>query len=199
MCNRYRMIANRDDLAARYGVDATYPEDLTIPPPELFPDRPAWVVREDSGARTLDTMRWGFPFQTPGKTKMLEKRITNVRNLDSGFWRTALGNPERRCLVPFTSFSEYGQARGADGKLPLHWFDIPSRPVSSFAGIWRPLAGGDRAYAFLTTEPNSLVAPIHPKAIPVILDDEGEARWLAGELGNLVSPYPAQLMTVDAG
>ena len=48
----------------------------------------------------------------------------------------------------------------------------------------------------MTCEPNSLVAPIHPKAMPVILDDEGEARWLAGELGELVAPFPAQLMAV---
>ena len=88
-------------------------------------------------------------------------------------------------------------------KPPLHLYinrktlpDIPSRPIASFAGIWRPLADGGRAYAFLTCEPNSLVAPIHPKAMPVILDDEGEARWLAGELGDLAEPFPAQLMTV---
>ena len=36
-------------------------------------------------------------------------------------------------------------------------------------------------FAFLTTEPNAIVGPIHPKAMPVILTrtDEIEA-WLAG-------------------
>jgi putative SOS response-associated peptidase YedK len=33
--------------------------------------------------------------------------------------------------------------------------------------------------------------------MPVILDDEGEDRWLAGELGDLVAPCPAQLMMVE--
>ena len=54
-------------------------------------------------------------------------------------------------------------------------------------------------FAFLTTEPNSVVAPIHPKAMPVILHDEDEERWLrapAEEALELVSPYPAQLMSV---
>lgn len=74
---------------------------------------------------------------------------------------------------------------------------MPSRPIASFAGIWRPLADGKRAYAFLTTDPNSLVAPIHPKAMPVIFHEEDEERWFAGELGTLVAPFPSQLTKVQ--
>lgn len=33
--------------------------------------------------------------------------------------------------------------------------------------------------------------------MPVVLDDEGEARWLAGELGELVAAFPARLMAVE--
>lgn len=196
MCNRYRMTADPAELAARYRT-AAYPPDLTIPSPELFPEKLAWVVRQEGAGRALGTMSWGFPLLTRSKTKVIEKRVTNVRNLDSPFWRSALASPERRCLVPFTTFSEYGQSRGPDGKLPLHWFEIPSRSISSFAGIWRPL--GDAAvFAFLTCEPNSLVAPIHPKAIPLILHEEDEQRWLDGELDDLVAPFPAQLMRVES-
>jgi hypothetical protein len=39
----------------------------------------------------------------------------------SSHWRPWLG-VEHRCVVPATSFSEYGQVRGPDGRLPLHWF-----------------------------------------------------------------------------
>lgn len=134
-----------------------------------------------------------------GKPVMLDKRVTNVRNYTSPFWRSALANPERRCLVPFTAFSEYGQVRGEDGKLPLHWFDVPSRPIVSFAGVWRPVEGG-RVFAFLTTTPNPLVAPIHPKAMPVLLHQEDEARWLGADMAealSLAQPYPSQLMRVD--
>lgn len=207
MCNRYRMTAKQAEVAARYSVVSPYPDDLTVPPPELFPDRPAFVVRSEGGARILDAMSWGFPHKVPGKRidkatgkpVLLEKRVTNVRNYTSPFWKSALANPARRCLVPFTSFSEYGQARGEDGKLPLHWFDVPSRPIASFAGIWRPAEGG-AVFAFLTTDANSLVEPIHPKAMPVILHDEDEERWLTApfdEAIELAAPYPAQLMRVE--
>jgi putative SOS response-associated peptidase YedK len=72
---------------------------------------------------------------------------------------------------------EDSRTRGADGKLPLHWFDVPSRAIVSFAGIWRSLEDG-RAFAFMTTDSNALVAPIHPKAMPVLLHPEDEERWL---------------------
>ncbi|WP_179187232.1 hypothetical protein [Sphingomonas sp. TZW2008] len=44
MCSRYRMIAKQVEIAARYGIVSPYPDDLTIPPPELFPDKPAYVA-----------------------------------------------------------------------------------------------------------------------------------------------------------
>ena len=56
------------------------------------------------------------------------------RNDGNTDWRAARRSIKcpRRCLVPFTAFS--GQTRGADGKLALHWFDMPNRPIVSFAG-----------------------------------------------------------------
>lgn len=194
-------------LAVRYGVETPFPPDLDVPPPELFPDKLAYVVRREDGARIMDAMAWGFPHKVPGKRidkatgkpVLLEKRVTNVRNYASPFWRSAIANPDRRCLVPFTAFSEYGQQRGADGKLPLHWFDVPSQPVTSFAGVWRPAEGG-AVFAFLTCEPNPLVAPIHPKAMPVLLHEGDEERWLTAEAEDaleLATPFPSQLMRLD--
>lgn len=204
MCNRYRMTAKQAELAARYGVDAIYAEDATFPPPELFPDREAWVIRHDDNGRRLDTMSWGVPRKVPGKRidkvtgkpVLLDTKVTNVRNYTSPFWKSALANPERRCLVPFTSFSEYGP--GPMGKRPLFWFDVPSRPIVSFAGVWRPTEAG-AVFAFLTTEPNPLVAPVHPKAMPVLLDEEDEERWLTCSFDDaiaLAKPFPSQLMSV---
>ncbi len=125
MRNRYRMTEAQIALAARYGVAGSFPPDHTIPPPELFLDKPAYVVRQKDSARLVDVMGWGFPHKVPGKQidkatgkpVLLDKRVTNVRNYTSPFWRSALANPERRCLVPFTSFSEYGL--GPTGKRPL--------------------------------------------------------------------------------
>jgi putative SOS response-associated peptidase YedK len=97
-----------------------------------------------------------------------------------------------RCLVPVTGFCEWS---GAWGSKQEHWFSLPASEVFAFAGVWRPTAIGS-AYAFLTCEPNLVVAPIHPKAMPVILHPENYGRWLDGdvdEVCSLASPFPSQL------
>jgi len=86
--------------------------------------------------------------------------------------------------VPFTSFSEFNKAEGGDV-----WFALDeSRPLAVFAGIWtrwtsvRKVKEGETTndlFGFLTTAPNAVVAPIHPKAMPVILTTEQEIEtWL---------------------
>jgi putative SOS response-associated peptidase YedK len=74
---------------------------------------------------------------------------------------------------------------------------LRDRPIVSFAGVWRPADGG-AVFAFLTTDPNPLVAPIHPKAMPVLLDEDDEERWLTCSFDDAVAlakPFPSQLMT----
>ena len=192
MCNRYRVTAARAAAAARFGV-TVIPEAENLPPPELFPKRPAWVVRRQDGQRQLDFMQWGFPFNG--------KAVTNVRNLQSPFWRGALGHPERRCLVPVTHFCEWS---GEKGSKKEHWFNLRDAPIFAFAGIWRPSAIGN-TFAFLTCgylgDPAAhIVGAVHEKAIPVILQPEDEDRWLDGtydDVCTLAQPFPSQLMAVE--
>jgi putative SOS response-associated peptidase YedK len=52
------------------------------------------------------------------------------------------------------------------------------------------------AFAFLTCEPNPLVAPVHPKAMPVILQPDDYETWLTGSHEKavaLATPFPSQL------
>ncbi|WP_334538385.1 SOS response-associated peptidase family protein [Bradyrhizobium sp. AZCC 2230] len=98
---------------------------------------------------------------------------TNIRNVRSKHWTRWL-DPANRCVVPFNSFSEFNKAEGGDV-----WFALDeSRPLACFGGIWanwtsvRKVKEGETTndlYAFLTTEPNTEVRAIHPKAMPVIL------------------------------
>ncbi len=107
--------------------------------------------------------------------------VTNIRNTKSPHWRRWLG-VEHRCVVPFTSFSEYDTL--PDGKKEPVWFALnEDRPLAFFAGIWtewtsvRRLKEGETTidlYGFLTTEPNAVVKPVHPKAMPVILSEPDE-------------------------
>ncbi len=186
------MSAKQAEVASHFGIDPALimPEPGPLPPPELFPKRSAYVVRDDDGVRTLDIMRWGFP--PPPRARA---PVTNVRNLGSPFWRAALNRPDRRCLVPVTEFCEW---EGEPGSKVERWFNLPASSLFAFAGVWRPTEDG-KAFAFLTCEPNPMVSAIHRKAMPVILNPEDYESWLNGEVESacsLAQPFPSQLMSV---
>jgi putative SOS response-associated peptidase YedK len=90
-----------------------------------------------------------------------------------------LAETEHRCLVPASSFAEYAPEPNPETKKKdVVWFALnDERPLFAFAGIWtqfsgdrctksKPIPGPHQVYGFLTTEPNAIVAPIHPKAMP---------------------------------
>jgi putative SOS response-associated peptidase YedK len=131
---------------------------------------------------------------------------TNIRNVNSKHWRRWLGI-ESRCVVPFTSFSEFNKAAGGDVLFALN----ESRPLAVFAGIWtrwtsvRKVKEGETTndlFGFLTTEPNDVVAPIHAKAMPVILTEPEEIEtWLtapAEEALKLQRPLPDGALEIVA-
>lgn len=120
----------------------------------------------------------------------LDGGTTNVRNTNSRHWARWLGI-ENRCLVPITSFAEPDPASKIEGgRTPNAWFARDeSRPLMFFAGIWVPQWESVRKikegltrndlYAFLTTEPNAVVAPVHQKAMPVVLTEPDEiSAWM---------------------
>ena len=78
-----------------------------LPPlPGIFPDYGAPIVREGPDGRELVLARWGMPSPLFAlKGKKTDPGVTNIRNAQSPHWRRWL-EPESRCLVLFTSFSE---------------------------------------------------------------------------------------------
>lgn len=193
MCTLYNVKTTRAEISAHFSAVDDWGLDLEKD--YVAANRPGYVVVAAGGQRHLTVMKWGFP-----PPPAVKAPVVNVRNLSSPFWRTALSKPERRCLVPATSFSEWSVERNQAGKQTLNWFEIPSRPIFAFAGIWRPTEQGG-AYAFLTCEPNTLVGAIHPKAMPVILDEDQFEPWLNAEFDkacSLAQAFPSQLMAVMA-
>lgn len=232
MCNLYSLTKGQRAIIelARAMRDATG----NLPPmPGIFPDYMAPIVRTGAdGVRELALARWGMPSSQKALLDAATKRAqkleakgkpvgdfkallrmepdggtTNIRNTASAHWKRWLG-PANRCLVPFTSFSEFNRDAGGDV-----WFAFgEDRPLAFFAGIWvhgwtsvRKVKEGEVTvdlYGFLTTAPSEPVASVHPKAMPVILTEPDELEiWMAApwdEAKALQRPLPSGLLSIVA-
>ena len=206
MCNLYSMTRSQDAIRQLFKVDHDAAGNLPSMP-GIFPNYPAPIVRNAEGGRQLALARWGMPSSQLALMQAAKKRAekleakgkqvefkellrmepdggtTNIRNVKSKHWQRWLG-PANRCVVPFTSFSEFNKTAGGD-----IWFALDEiRPLACFAGLWtdwtsvRKVREGETTnglYAFLTTEPNAEVGAIHPKAMPVILTTPEEVEtWM---------------------
>jgi putative SOS response-associated peptidase YedK len=223
------MTRNQDAIRRLFPFDKDSTGNLPSMP-GIFPDYPAPIVRHVGGSTELTLARWGMPSSQFAQMQAAKKRAakleqrgdtvdfkellrmepdsgtTNIRNLDSKHWKRWLG-VEARCLVPFTSFSEFNKAEGGD-----IWFAFnEDRPLAFFAGIWtnwtsvRKVKEGETTndiFAFLTTEPNAEVGAIHPKAMPVILTKPEELQtWMTAppdEAMKLQRPLPDRSLQIIA-
>ena len=206
MCNLYS--ETKGQAAIRALFRTAHDRTGNLPAfPGIFPDQLAPIVRNSAdGERELVMARWGMP----GPPQFGGQPVTNIRNVSSPHWRGWL-SARNRCLVPATSFCEYEDTKPR--KTPT-WFALSEdRPLFAFAGLWTrwrgvrgpksaPVEGEHELFGFLTTEANAIVAPIHPKAMPVILTTTEEFDlWLEGETVEalkLQRPLPDGMLDIVA-
>src|ERR1700733_1404828 len=206
MCNLYSL--TKGQAAIRDWFRASRDRTGNLPLfPGIFPDQMAPIVRNGAdGGRELVMARWGMP----GPPQFRGAAITNVRNASSPHWGGGLRkhNPG---IVPAWSFCEYADTKP---RKPPMWFALgQDRPLFAFAGLWTPwrgvrgtksapVDGEHELFGFLTTEPNAIVAPIHPKAMPAILTTAEEVDLgLEGETPDalkLQRPLPGDFLRIVA-
>jgi putative SOS response-associated peptidase YedK len=138
MCNLYSVTKGQAAIIAlsRAMRDTTG----NLPPlPGIFPDYMAPIVRNGGdGKRELVMARWGMPSSQKSLLDAATRRaerlrakgkeiadfkellrmepdggVTNIRNTSSRHWKRWLG-VANRCVVPFTSFSEFNKVAGGN-------------------------------------------------------------------------------------
>jgi putative SOS response-associated peptidase YedK len=230
MCNLYSMTTSQRAILELVRAMRDRTGNLPLLP-GIYPDYLAPIVRNGAdGQRELVMARWGMPSShqalfdaTKKRAQKLEAKgkpvnfsellrmepdggVTNIRNASSKHWTRWLG-VEHRCVVPFTSFSEFNKAAGGN-----IWFAFDdSRPLAFFAGIWtnwtsvRKVKEGETTndlFGFLTTQPNAEVGKVHPKAMPAILTGPDEIeRWMTASAEaalKLQRPLPDDTLAVVA-
>ena len=172
MCGRYALSTPLNELPSvllrrmdrehrrRYA-----PRDLIVP------GEPLLAFRSDQSGPEASLMLWGLIpgwLKDPSKgPRPFNARAETVADKPSfrGAWR------HRRCLIPASCFFEKGRAIRRIDRQPF-WL----------AGLWERWLGSDGSEVdtctVLTTVPNALVKPLHPR-MPVLIPEGLEEAWMA--------------------
>lgn len=198
MCGRYSLAVELPEIVEEFHVDEVtmdFHKRYNIAPTQ----RVAGIVTRE-GKRYLEPFHWGLIPSWASDKKIAYKTI-NARS------ETVQSKPafrsvftRKRVILCASSFYEW-KTEGSE-KQPFA-IGLKDRRVFGFAGLydtWRN-PDGDliQSATILTTEPNSLMEPIHNR-MPVILDAEGVSVWLDPDLTNkdqlqqLLIPFPEEDM-----
>lgn len=192
MCNLYNITTSQE--AIRQWTRALRDIAGNLEPSiDIYPNQFGPVVRNaPDGQRELANLRWGMPTPLERVRGRADSGTTNIRNPQYAHWQQYVGI-QHRCVVPVTSFAEPSPKtndRDPDTGIQRNfWFArSEERPLFFFAGLWTPWQGVRKVkegpgehevFGFMTTKPNALIAPIHEKAMPVILTTQEETEtWL---------------------
>jgi len=203
MCGRYVRSSDKQRIAEHFR--------LTDPAAEVFPSyniaptsfQPIIRLDDDSGERSLVTMRWGLVPAWVRDAKRMGISTINTKAetiLEKPAWRVPF--QKRRCLVPADGFYEWQKIdSGGKNKQPFA-FGMADGSTFAFAGLWDRRRAEDglnlESYSIITTEANELMAAVHTR-MPVILKPSEYARWLAPDAGlpppiDLLRPFDADRM-----
>lgn len=203
----YRLDAPAHQIARHFAASAGEDpwEDGAIAPGRFAPvittgrEFVAGPRPEGEPTRRMTPRLWGVPpppYVSSG-ARDAGQGIVTVRNLDSPFWIGNLRNSEFRCLVPATSFMEWGKGRDREGKRRQRWFVLADQPLFAFAGVWKD--SEVPSFALVTCEANAALRADGREAMPVILPPDPKAHhiWLNGgwdRAQTLIVPYSSSLM-----
>ncbi|MBX4897457.1 SOS response-associated peptidase [Rhizobium bangladeshense] len=159
------------------------------------------VVREpDTVGPIFVSARWDLlpSWAKPGgRPPPVNVRCESIAS--SGMFRAAYRS--RRCLVPINGFFEWKDIHGTGKNKQPYAIAMKVGSAFALAGIWESWKDENgismRNFAFVTCEPNEMMAEIHDR-MPVILHREDYERWLSPEPdpNDLMRPFPAELMTI---
>jgi putative SOS response-associated peptidase YedK len=199
MCGRFTLTIDPYHLQQAFPW-AVVPDEMD-PRFNIAPSQPVAVI-PNTGDNEVTFYKWGL-IPSWSKDPSIGDRMINARAeslAEKPSFRNAFRR--RRCLILADGFYEWKQVPGVKTKQPVYIKLKESRPFA-FAGLWELWSSPDgseiRSCTIITTQPNTLIEPIHNR-MPVILPEDDYGLWLktdeqpATKLMEVLKPYPADQM-----
>jgi len=199
MCGRFVQYSLFPEIIREFDihkVDAELRPSYNIAPTQDVP-----VVIND-GENRLINCRWGL-IPPWSKDPAIGSKMINAR-AETVAEKPSFKKPFRqsRCLIVTDGFYEWRKENAR--KIPVYIRLKNARPFG-LAGLysdWKPPEGDTiRTCTIITTEPNSLLEPIHNR-MPVIVHDDAFQLWLDPEVQDpelllpLLVPYGSDMMEI---
>ncbi|MGM0652528.1 MAG: SOS response-associated peptidase [Bacillota bacterium] len=198
MCGRFALVTEKKILDMLFGLELRF--DLQ-PRFNIAPSQEILAVHRSPAENEKEFvhLRWGLvPFWAEDSSigsQMINARAETAPEKPS--FRDAF--KKRRLLIPASGFFEWKKEQ--DGKQPYYVRRDDGEPFA-FAGLWERWNKGEKPLetcTILTTEPNSLLVPIHNR-MPVIISPKDFEQWLdpqanSAGLQDLLQPYPPGELT----
>ena len=199
MCGRFTLTIDSEELQEQFP-GFTFPAAVA-PRYNIAPGQPLLAIPND-GKLTADLLTWGL-IPTWAKDPSIGSRMINARAETLAEKPSFRGSFKyKRCLIPADGFFEWQATPGTKLKVPF-FIHLREHATFAFAGLWDSWQGPDgsviRSCTIITTQPNSIMSPIHNR-MPVILDARDFEAWLEpaartpASLQSLLRPYPAERM-----
>jgi putative SOS response-associated peptidase YedK len=199
MCGRFSLTAEMSALQEMFPW-VNFSTEIQ-PRYNIAPSQSVAVITND-GTNSLDFFHWGL-IPSWAKDIQIGSQLINARAetiTEKPSFRISFRR--RRCLVLADGFFEWQKQGDSKRKIPNYIHLVTGKPFA-FAGLWErwtsPEGNDIKSCTIITTQPNSLMEPIHNR-MPVILRPEDYQVWLRpgeqapAELTKLLNPFPADLM-----
>ena len=181
MCGQFRLMATPQEIADQFSLPLSdIPADYKTSPNVIPGQRVLTLIPNRKDTVHPDWMKWGIIPRTSGPVYATARPLYNARSESINSRQTfQQAYAARRCVVIADGFFEWLR-KDNEEPTPICFHHRNNRPMA-LAGIWNPAAGSNGPAmncVILTTEPNSLVAPVHNR-MPVVLDPEQAMSWMS--------------------
>ena len=196
MCGRFAVTVSPSMIADHFNLaeSVEFSPNYNITPSQQIP---AVWLRE--GERVVSLMRWGL-IPHWAKDEKIGYKMINAR-AETLFEKPAFraASKMRRCLIPANGFFEW--QRAGKQKQPFY-VTVRDQELFSFAGLWEIWQKSRDeqviSCSIITTEANTLMAPIHNR-MPAIISPDKYGKWMSldaatEDLKNLLLPFAAKKM-----